>query len=117
MWPLLERLIYRHGDAKAPIVFDWWLFNPVKVAELPPHAASSVWLHIDPEVLEARERENTEFRAESADPERMHANFMVRSLWRNELIAEQAEAVGLPLIHQPGDKSVDDLASEVLRSI
>lgn len=117
MWPVLERLIHFHGDAKAPIVLDWWLFNPEKVAELPSEAAKSVWLHIDPAALEERERENTDFRKGSSDPERMHTNFMHRSYWRNDLIAEQALAFDLPMIHQPGNRSVDDLTSEALRVV
>ncbi|MGI9529875.1 MAG: AAA family ATPase [Acidimicrobiia bacterium] len=115
MWPVLQRLIRRGTTDKAPIVLDWWLFNPEKVAALPSEAAKSVWLHMDPVVLEERERANTEFREGSSDPERMHANFMARSYWRNDLIAEQAKAVGLPVIHQPGNRSVDDLSAETLR--
>ncbi|MGI9608810.1 MAG: AAA family ATPase [Acidimicrobiia bacterium] len=115
MWPVLERLIRFHGADKAPIVLDWWLFNPEKVAELPDRATKSVWLHIDPVVLEERERANSEFREGSSDPERMHANFMERSYWRNNLIAEQAAVAGLPVVHQPGNRSVDNLASETIR--
>lgn len=114
MWPLLQRLIERHGTAKAPVVFDWWLFNPEKVARLPATAAKSVWLHIDPVVLEARERSNTEFREGSSDPDRMHHNFMQRSYWRNDQIAELAPALGMPVIHQPGTKTVDDLVAETM---
>ena len=115
MWPVLERLIHRHVADKAPIVLDWWLFNPEKVAALPSHVAKSVWLHIDPVVLEERERSNTAFRDGSSDPDRMHANFMARSYWRNDLISRQAAAVGLPVIHQTGNRSVDDLAIETIR--
>lgn len=115
MWPVLERLIHRHVADKAPIVLDWWLFNPEKVAALPSQVAKSVWLHIDPVVLEEREHSNTAFRDGSSDPERMHANFMERSYWRNDLISRQATAAGLPVIHQTGNRSVDDLASETIR--
>ena len=115
MWPVLQRLIHRHGADRAPIVLDWWLFNPEKVADLPTCEAKSIWLHIDPLVLDERERANTEFREGSADPERMHDNFMARSYWRNDLIHGQATAAGLPVIEQPGDRSVDDLANEAIR--
>jgi hypothetical protein len=50
----------------------------------------------------------------SRDPEAMHTNFMRRSLWRNELVAERAAAVGLPVLHQPGGKSVENLTDEAL---
>ena len=116
MWPLLEQLIKRHGADKAPVVLDWWLFNPEKVANLPA-TARSVWLHIDPVVLEARERSNTEFREGSSDPDRMHDNFMQRSYWRNDLIAELAPALGMTVIHQPGTKTVDDLAGEAMDAL
>ena len=117
MWPVLERLIYRHNTAKAPIVLDWWLFNPDKVAELPAGAARSVWLHIDPHALEARELANTAFRDGSSDPERMHSNFMARSHWRNALIEGRATASGLPVIHQPGNRSVAELTTETIRIV
>lgn len=115
MWPVLKRLIHRHSTANAPIVLDWWLFNPDKVAELPSGAATSVWLYIDPQVLEARERGNTEFRKGSSDPDRMHSNFMARSYWRSALIEERATACGLPVIHQPGNRSVADLTAETIQ--
>ena len=115
MWPVLERLIHRHRMAKVPIVLDWWLFNPDKVAELPSGAVKSIWLYIDPHVLEARERANSEFREGSSDPERMHSNFMARSYWRNDLVEEKATASGLPVVRQPGSRSVADLTTESIR--
>ncbi len=115
MWPVLERVIRRHGNDKAPIVMDWWLFDPDKVAAISNDSIRSIWIRIDPDELDRRERRLTDFRGGSSDPERMHANFMARSLWRNQLIAERAAALGLPLIHQPGHRSVDDLTDEALR--
>ncbi len=117
MWPILMRLIDRREADKAPIVMDWWLFNPDLVAEVSDVVIQSVWLHIDPVVLDRRERSLTEFREGSSDPERMHANFMHRSLWRNELIRERATALDLPLVRQTGERSVEELTSEVLHLI
>ena len=92
MWPILRRLMERHEAEKAPIVMDWWLFNPDLVAEVSDRAIQSVWLHIDPDTLDRRERSLTGFRAGSRDPERMHANFMHRSLWRNELVTGTSDS-------------------------
>jgi 2-phosphoglycerate kinase len=114
MWPILEQVIRRRTGDKAPIVMDWWLFNPDKAGGLSDETVKSVWLHIDPAVLDQRERRLTSFREGSRDPEAMHTNFMRRSLWRNELVAERAAALGLPLLHQPGHKSVDDLTDEAI---
>lgn len=117
MWPVLADLIRRHLTDKGPIVLDWWLFHPDRVVELSSPAVGSVWLHIDPVALDQRERSLTDFRAGASDPETMHANFMHRSLWRNELVRARATALGLPLVHQPGARSVEDLTDEVLRLV
>lgn len=117
MWPILRHVIQRHEDDIGPIVMDWWLFDPDLVDGMSSRAIVSVWLHIDPASLDRRERSLTGFRSGSIDPARMHANFMHRSLWRNELIRERATALGLNLIHQPGERTVDDLADEALRLI
>ena len=79
MWPAVARVIRSHATTKAPSVIDWWLLSPEKVHELDDDAVASIWLHVDPAVLEKRERLNTEFLAESPDPEQMLSNFMQRS--------------------------------------
>ncbi len=70
-------------------------------------------LCLDPEVLWERERRNTSFISGSADPQRMLANFMHRSLWRNDLIATEAEQTGLSLMRLDGSESVDALVDRV----
>lgn len=117
MWPVLERVIRRHIATKAPIVLDWWLFSPEHVHDLAEASVKSVWLQIDPDVLEEREWALTEFREGSSDPDLMHENFMQRSIWRNDVVAAQASALGLPVIYQPGGRTVDDLTDEVLRHV
>lgn len=117
MWPVLEQVIRRHVTDKAPIVMDWWLFDPDRLAWTSEGAVRSVWLHIDPVALDGRERANAEFRDGAEDPERMHANFMQRSLWRNQLVQERATSLGLPVLHQPGDRSVDELTEDTLRHL
>ena len=42
---------------------------------------------------------------------------MRRSLWRNQIVAERAGAHGLPVLHQPGDKSVGNLTDETLHRL
>ena len=115
MWPVVERVIQRHIAAKAPVVLDWWLFSPEAVSRVAEASVKSIWLRIDPDALEAREWANNEFRAESPDPDLMHENFMQRSYWRNDVVAAQASQLGLPVVHQPGERTVEDLTDEVLR--
>lgn len=117
MWPVLQQVIRRHVADKDPIVMDWWLFDPDLVADGLCDGVRAVWLHVDPAELDRREREVTGFRDGSPDPERMHANFMHRSLWRNELVTERATVIGMPVVHQPGGKSVGDLTAEIVELI
>jgi len=78
---------------------------------------ASFWLVSDPAVLEARERKNVDFVRDSPDPDRMLRNFLARSLWYNELIEEKATAQGLPILHQDGHASVEDLCGIILGQI
>jgi 2-phosphoglycerate kinase len=117
MWPVFEVVIRRHATERHPVVIDWWLLHPDRVAALEVEGVESLWLHIDADVLDVRERAVGWFREGSEDPERMHANFMARSLWRNELVAAAAHARGFPVLEQPGDRSVDDLVEEALLRI
>lgn len=117
MWPVIERVVRGHLDSKGPIVMDWWLFSPDAVSPLSrstDHRVPSIWLHIDPDALDERERRTAWFREGSSDPERMHENFMARSLWRNELIDRRACALGLPVLEQPGTRTVEDLTTEAI---
>lgn len=96
-------------------MIDWWLLAPNLVAALDVDNVASLWLHIDPAFLERRERANAEFLAGSDDPERMLANFLHRSLWRNRFIASEAHRLGLPLLHQDGTIPVDTLVDTALK--
>ncbi len=117
MWPIVRRIIERHQTENSPIVMDWWLFNPDLIAEILGPSIKSIWLHIDSATLEHRERMLTDFRSGSTDPDLMHANFMHRSLWRNNLIHDRATELGLVLIHQPGGRGVEELADEALHRL
>ena len=114
MWPAVHRVIRGHATVNAPTTIDWWLLSPTRVAEMDIDGVMSVWLHVDPDVLEARERLNKDFLADSPDPERMLSNFMARSRWRNELIARQAEGHGLPVLRQTGNETIDDVVAATL---
>ncbi|MEN8041824.1 MAG: AAA family ATPase [Actinomycetota bacterium] len=113
-WHALEFVARKRSRIGQPIVIDHWSLDPKRVAESRAGDLRPVWLHIDPEVLDARERDLAEFAADSSDPERMHTNFMSRSLWWNEHVRRSAHDLGLPAIHQDGSKSVDDLVNEAL---
>ncbi len=108
LWPAFRRVITSHSRTD-PVVIDWWLFSPQHIAAEALDGVASVWLHIDAAALWRRERTNTNFTAGSSDPEMMLANFMHRSIWRNDLIEREARAAGLPLLHQPGTVEIDAL--------
>lgn len=115
MWPAVARVIASQATIGAPVVIDWWLLSPQRVHALNDGRVASLWLTIDGAVLDARERSNTEWRAGSTNPERMLANFMVRSRWRDEVIATQARASGLPMLHVSGTETIEELAEAARR--
>lgn len=117
MGPVVERVVRSHLMKGDSMVLDWWLLSPQHVAELGHRAVKSVWLWIDPDVLEDRERLNTEFLEGSTDPDRMLANFMHRSLWRNDHVRAEAERLGLPVIEQRGGASVEELVARSLEAV
>lgn len=114
MWPAVERVVKSHLARGDSLVLDWWLLTPRKVAALDDDSVASVWMWIDPGVLEERERLNTEFLDGSPDPDRMFSNFMHRSRWRNDLVEAEATRLGLPVLRQHGASSVADLVAEAL---
>ena len=116
-WPMVARLIQKYTYLKRGIVIDGWHIRPEWVAQLQLPNVWAGWLVIDPTVLEARERKNDEFLEGSADPERMFANFMGRSLWYNNLMKAQADALQINVLYQDGTKSVDDLCQLVLANL
>ena len=117
MWPSLERVIRSHLSMKGPVVLDWWLFSPEVVASLGDQVGS-IWLRVEPAELERREQELAPpFVEGSTDPDRMMANFMARSLWRNDLVRAEAGAYDLPVVIQDGTKSVTSLVAEALEQL
>ena len=112
-WPIALRVIRLHRTSETPLVVDWWLFEPALVAELDPRA-TALWLHIEPSALEARERSH-DWRRDSSDPDRMHRNFMARSLWRNSYVRQQAESLGQPVLSLTGSETPEEMLAAALR--
>lgn len=117
MWPVLDRIISFHVTTASPVVIDWWLLRPRDVAGLGKDQVASVWLHIDPEKLWERERQNTDWMQGSLDQNRMLDNFMHRSLWRNELVAAEAAELGLTVLRLTGREGVEVLAERVVDAV
>ena len=115
-WPALQRVIRKYVASGEPIIIDWWLLSPAKVAALDAPVAS-FWIHIDAAALTAREKANVGFFRASSVPDRMLANFMARSLWRNELVREEARAAGLPVLEQDGSVSVAALVDRIVSAL
>lgn len=115
-WPLAEAVVRKHAFLGEPIVIDGWHLRPELVADTLGEAVRGVWIVCEPEVLEARERANTEWLAGSRDPERMLANFLGRSLGFNLLMERQAHERGLPVLHQDGTVGVEQLVEQALRA-
>ena len=113
MWPAIVDVVRYHAADRESVALDWWLLSPRRVATLGDDVHSA-WLVIDESALEARERSNDWFWKQSPDPERMLSNFMARSRWRNRFVESEARELGLPIIRQPGDRPVAELAAEVI---
>lgn len=114
--PVVDAVVRSHLDRSEPAVLDWWLLDPDWVAGLGDERVAAVFLHPTAELLWHRER-STGFADPSDDPERMLANFVHRSLWRNEHLAAAARRLGLPVLEIAGTEPVDALVDEVLRRI
>ena len=111
-WPAVERMC---GPSRAGgVVMDWWLLPPRQLATASLPGVVGLWIEIDPDALERRERANEWFFSESTDPDRMFVNFMARSLWANSHYPSQARSLGFPVIHQPGDRPTEDLVAEAI---
>lgn len=114
MWPVVERVIASHLATKGPIVMDWWLLSPLKVAALANSKVRSLWLNIDSVALTERERSNVNFFGQPSGSGQILSNFMYRSLWRNDLVASEATALGLPIVRLGGDESPQDVVERAL---
>jgi 2-phosphoglycerate kinase len=114
VWPIIEKVTRDHARWGPSIVIDGWTIRPERVRALGLENVTSLWLVIDPAVLEARERKNVDFTADSPDPERMLQNFLARSLWYNDFIRQQATQLGMPVLYQDGLASVDALCEIAL---
>lgn len=108
VWPIVEALVAAHARRRSAVVIDWWLLRPSVIAAM--HGVASIWIRLDPDALWERERLNHEFTDGSSDPEEMLDHFMARSLWRNQLMADDAAACGLPLLRLAGDETPDTVA-------
>lgn len=85
--------------------------------EVRPQNIWSGWIVISLTVLIEREKKNQKWLQGSTSPERMLENFLARSLWYNDLIKNQASALHMNILPQPGDASVDDLCTMILKTI
>jgi 2-phosphoglycerate kinase len=115
-WPLVEQVVRKHATWGSAIVIDGWHLRPTKIARLDLTNVWSGWIVASAAVIEERERKNVEWMRDSSSPERMLENFLARSLWYNELIEKQATELQMNILHQGGEKSVDDLCKIVLEN-
>lgn len=116
VWPVVERVVRKHARWGAPIVIDGWHIRPERVVALGLDGVWAGWIIASPSVLEERERGNLGWMRGSTDPDRMLANFLGRSLWFNGMIEERVIDLGMDVLRQPGDASVEDLCDAVLRA-
>lgn len=117
LWPAIRAVIRKHARWGPGIVIDGWHLLPEKVAELDTSNIVAIWLNVDHAILEEREKAIWDFYATSNNPERMFSNFLARSTRWNDLVRDQARALGLRVLHQDGTKSPDDLCDEMIKPI
>lgn len=115
-WPALAKICATSRDP-AGLVMDWWLLPPPKVAASADPGLDALWIEIDADALEQRERANDWFFGDSDEPDRMFENFVARSIWANSHYPGQAREFGFPVIHQPGDRPTGDLVDEAIALI
>lgn len=116
-WPAVERICAPSRAGETGLVMDWWLLPPSDLATTDVPGLAGLWIEIDHDALEERERANESFFAASADPERMFEHFMARSLWANEHYASEARRFGFPVLEQPGDRPIEDLVDEAVSAL
>jgi len=116
-WPAIRHVVRRRRKADEPIVIDGWYFHPIYIPDLGIDQVHSYWLHVDRAELERRERILHKPFTNTSEPEKMLQNFLARSYWYNDLVKEEAEELGLPILNQDGTKSVDELVNEVIRQL
>lgn len=115
-WPMVESVIRSNVGRGSTAVLDWWLLRPQAIRDLDDDRVAAVFLHPAADVLWSRERANP-FTHDSYDPDRMLEHFMGRSLWRNELLARDAAAVGYPVLDLDGSESVDDVTDRAMAAL
>ena len=115
-WPMVAAVVRRHLAEAAPVVVDWWLLRPAAIDELAADGVAAIFLHPDADLLWERERRNT-WNADSRDPERMLANFMHRSRWRNELVSAEAAELGMPVLDIRAGETVDSVVDRALAAL
>lgn len=113
-WPAIERICALCRAENAGLVMDWWLLSARRLASAAAPGIDAVWIEIEPDALEARERANNWFFSASTDPGRMFEHFMARSRWANRRYPAEARELGYPVLEQPGARPTDDLVDEAV---
>lgn len=113
-WPLVERVVRLHARGESAIVIDGWHMRPRMVAQLELDNVWSGWIVSSDSVFEERGIKSAEWVRKSSNPERLHENLLARSLWYNDLIRQQATELGMNILPQPGETTVDELVQMVL---
>lgn len=115
--PIFERIVGVHLRRGSAMVMDGWFFRPSWVAQLQWNNLGAVWIVTDDDVLETRERKNVDWLNRFSDPERVLQNFLGRSRWYNNLVREEATRHQMPILHQNGTVSVEDLCAMALEKL
>ena len=114
LWSGVERVIRKRAGNDQTAVIEGWHLLPDLVASVESEAVCPVWLDVDHDVLEERERAVWGFYEKSPDPQLMFDNFVTRSTRWNDIMSDGAAEHGYPTIVQDGTLTVDDLVEKVL---
>ena len=113
LWPAVAAVIRHHLAFGPPIVIDGYHLLPERIPEVATPDLLAVFLDVEPDVLEERERSLSYYDG-SDDPEAMIANFLGRSNGWNRRIADAARSHGHVVLRQDGSKSADDLVDAIV---
>ncbi len=120
MWPAVAAIVREHVIKNEPIIIEGYALRPEWVAQLNLPTVSSVWLTADEPTLRQRIFNNKQFleylRGPAGGDEAVE-RFIARSVRCNQMIMEQADSLGLPLVAVNENTSLEETCEITLKHV